>query len=130
MAVELQWYDAKKSILTVLYPDDWTWEDFNAALDQGRAMIESVEHPVSVIHYSRSGMTKLPRGSALPHLKRSAELRPKNLFASYIVVKYPTVRNFIQMLIKMIPANRQRNPNLLVGSVEEALAQIAKTSAG
>jgi hypothetical protein len=130
VAIRLTWHNLQKSILLVYYPDGWTWEDFDAAFDAGKALLETVTHGVYVIHYSESGFQRLPRGSALPHLKRSSDSRPKNLLKSFVVAPYPATYNFLSMLFPILPANKEHIPNVVVNSIEEALAHIEETSAG
>ncbi len=130
MPVDVRWYNDAQTILLVHYSERWTWEEYAAAFDEAKGMIESVAHDVFVVQYSDTGFKALPLGAALPHMKYVSERRPKNMVKSFIVIEAELARNFIAMMIGVLPANRERQPNIFVASIEEALAQIAETPAG
>src|SRR5690349_5906321 len=105
----------------VHYPERWTWEEYFATFTEAKRMIETVQHDVYVIQHSDVGFKYLPTGAALPHMKQVSERRPRNMLKSFIVIDAELSRNFIDMMLKVLPANRQRQPNVFVASIEEAL---------
>jgi hypothetical protein len=130
MGIEVRWYNDDQTILWVHYPERWTWDEYHVIFEQAKVMIESVRHDVFVIQTSEIGFKHLPSGQALPILKRVAKRRPQNLQKSFMVIHSELSRNFAEMMIKVLPENRHGQPTVFVNSVEEALAQIAKTPAG
>jgi hypothetical protein len=130
MAVQVRWHNPEKTILFVHYSEDFIWEEYDAAFDQAKIIMEALDYPVYVIHYSDTGFRRLPTGTALSHLKRASDLRPKNMALSLIIAEHNVVRNFIDMLLQVLPANQWRQPNIFVQSIEEALAKIIETPAG
>jgi hypothetical protein len=130
LAIQLRWYNDEQTILTVHYPEHWTWEEYVIGFEQAKVLIESVGHGVYVIQDSDNGFRQLPSGQALLPMQRVAKQRPKNMLKVFIVVHSELSRNFIDMMVKVLPQNRRVQPNVFVNSIEEALAQIAKTPSG
>lgn len=130
MAIELYWYNESHTILMIHYPEQWTWEEYADTFFQAKALMENEAHGVYVIHYSDTGFKALPTGVALPHMKRVSEHRARNLLISFLVIEAELSRNFIDMMLKVLPANRARQPNVFVSSVDEALTRIAQTPSG
>ncbi len=49
MPVANNWYDDAQTIVKVDYEGQWTWDEFFAAADKGRALANSVSHRVDYI---------------------------------------------------------------------------------
>jgi hypothetical protein len=64
--ITVAWFDESKTAILCTYNQDgWTWEDFFVALEQQRALIESVDHPKVNIVVDVRKSTWLPKGGSL-----------------------------------------------------------------
>lgn len=69
MGIQVRWDNPQKDILLCIFEESWNWQDYQAAMEQGRALIDSVDYAVDVIfdfqrtHFAPSG--------ALRHLGNS-----------------------------------------------------------
>lgn len=49
MGIQVKWDNKQKNILVCTFEENWTWREYDAAMELGREMIDSVSHPVDVI---------------------------------------------------------------------------------
>lgn len=49
MPIRVIWDNEEKTVIQYLYEGRWTWDDFYKALNQARAMIDTVNHKVDFI---------------------------------------------------------------------------------
>jgi hypothetical protein len=64
--ITVSWLDdTKTAILCTYNQEGWTWEDFFAALQTQKAMIETVDHPKVHIIVDVRKSTWLPKGGSL-----------------------------------------------------------------
>ena len=64
--VTVSWFDdSKTAILCTYNGEGWTWEDFFIALEQQKALIESVDHPKVDILVDVRKSTWMPKGGSL-----------------------------------------------------------------
>ncbi|MGB7338372.1 MAG: hypothetical protein WBC91_05725 [Phototrophicaceae bacterium] len=50
MSVQSKWYDEAQTIIRYTFEDQWTWDDYNAALNHCRALLDTVNYPVDLIY--------------------------------------------------------------------------------
>ena len=83
MPISMRWADDSKRIFVFdLHTGDWTWSQYDLAVDEGFERVKTVEHDVAAIILSASAF---PEGNAITHLIRVVRLQPDNL-KLYVVV--------------------------------------------
>lgn len=78
--ITVSWFDENKTAILCTYNGDgWTWEDFFVALEQQKALIESVDHPQVDIVVDVRNSSWLPKGGSLltGMKKMSSEHHPR-----------------------------------------------------
>jgi hypothetical protein len=61
MGILVKWDNAEQTILLCAFEESWSWNDYHAAMQQGREMMEDVNRAVDVIfdfqrtHFAPSG---------------------------------------------------------------------------
>ncbi|MEO8607991.1 MAG: hypothetical protein ABI690_08925 [Chloroflexota bacterium] len=64
--ITVAWFDdTKNAILCTYNQEGWTWDDFYLALQQQKALIETVDHPKVHIIVDVRKSTWLPKGGSL-----------------------------------------------------------------
>ena len=96
MSVHAQWYDQGQRILYYEFQGTILWEDYVAALSQGRVMMQSVSHQVCVLN-SMFADVQLPEGF-VTKVRTILETEPEN--RGCIVFVSPS-QAFIQMMDKV-----------------------------
>jgi len=84
MKIKVDWYNLEKTIILQKRESGWTWEDFDAAVDQYVELAKSVENNVALLVDCLDAPTP-PSTSVLGHYSRAGRLRPDNLIRMVIV---------------------------------------------
>ena len=84
MTINVRWYNPGKTIILQKRERGWTWEEFDAAVDQYVAMARLEDHDVAII-IDCLDAPRSPSSSALPHFRRADDLKPGNLVLMVIV---------------------------------------------
>jgi hypothetical protein len=83
MTITQGWDNPEKTIYRIDINDVWTWNDFNAAIDESnRVMAAQAPNKVDLIMCVN---TPLPSGNAISHLRRSGGSQPANTHRTVIV---------------------------------------------
>mgnify|MGYP006952612566 CR=1 FL=1 len=78
------WYDDGKTILVIRALTQWDWKDIDSALTEQMNCVRSVKHSVYTI-YDLSATPVIPKGLALPNLKRvTSERQPNQRLTIYV----------------------------------------------
>jgi hypothetical protein len=95
----MRWADDSKQILLFdLHTGDWTWSQYDLAVDQGMDYIKSVDHDVAAIVLSAAAM---PEGNTITHLLRTARIQPDNLTLYIVVGGNALIRTTNNILMRM-----------------------------
>lgn len=122
MPITAHWFDAEHTIIKVDYEGRWTWDEFFAAADDGRALAKSVSHRVDYILDMRNGV--IPRsGSTLTNSRTVMAKRAPN---SGIFVTLTTP--FVKVMLNVFKNFDREHGSIMYAatSIEEAEALIAK----
>ena len=84
MNIEIVWDNEAKSILRYIYGRSWTWTDFNAAAKTAYAMLDTVDHKVSVIMDFQNANI-IPQGAITQVQRAFSTPRHKNISTTVIV---------------------------------------------
>ncbi len=102
MGIQVRWDNPQQDILLCVFEETWNWQDYHAAMQQGRALIDSVDHSVDVIfdfqrtHFAPSG--------ALRHLGNSfRSLADANLNRLVIVSATGILHIIVEVLTNLYP---------------------------
>jgi hypothetical protein len=122
MAITVKWYNSEKTIILQKREPGWTWDEFDAAVDQYVDMAISADHKV-VIMVDCLDAPDAPTTSAIPHYQRASKLKPKNLGLMVIV----SVGGFLETMGQVYTrATHERKFLQFVRSVPEAEELCAK----
>ncbi len=86
MNITVEWANLEHTLLIYTFMEEWGWDDYYTATDQGRAMISAQSHPVDVI-FDFSASRIVPTG-ALKHfgnMFRGFADQPSNLNRMVVV---------------------------------------------
>lgn len=122
MPATCDWTDASKTVILVKYEGDWTWDEFFAVADKGRALANSVSYRVDYILDMQHG--NQPRnGSMLTNSKTVMERRAPN---SGIFVTLTTP--FVKVMLNVFKSFDREHGAIMYAatSMDEAKALIAK----
>ena len=75
MSYQIVWDDTEQTKIRLEFYDRWTWDDWVLGHDEMHAMVASVPHHVDIIACFH---TMMPRGNAIPNMKRSGSTQPPN----------------------------------------------------
>jgi len=122
MPANCDWIDESKTIIVVKYEGNWTWDEFFAVADKGRALANSVPYRVDYILDMQHG--NQPRnGSMLTNSRTVMERRAPN---SGIFVTLSTP--FVKVMLNVFKNFDREHGSIMYAAttVEEAKALIAK----
>ena len=73
MTIKVSWFNSEKTIILQKREPGWTWEDFDAAVDQYVDMARSVDHKTAIIIDCLDAPTP-PSSAVLGHYRRAGNL--------------------------------------------------------
>ncbi len=121
MPIIVSWFNEEKTIASYQLVGRWTWDDLYAAVQESRAMVMGVNHPV----YFIIDVTKnhsVPPG-ALTHLRSiTAGVSPNWKMGVFVGVN-TFVETLLKTFIKVYPKFGERYT--IASTIEEAQAFIA-----
>lgn len=125
MSIRLIWDHTDHSILQLVYPEDWTINDFHRAVDESHHYLRQVVGNVHLIH-DMSRCATVPNGffAALGHVEATI---PTNHNLTLVVTDSRFIQNALKFARKIAPRATQRLQ--LVASLEEAYLMIARYEA-
>ncbi|MFW5748780.1 MAG: hypothetical protein ACOCYT_04120 [Chloroflexota bacterium] len=101
MAVGVQWADQAEDILLYQFGKSWTWDAYESALMQGRAMMRSKPHYVGVVIDMRATDAGPPM--VMARTKGYIETRPVNTGLVVFVGDSLFFRTFYRMFANIFP---------------------------
>jgi hypothetical protein len=124
MTIKVGWHNPERTVILQKREPGWTWEDFDAAVDQYAAMTRSVDHKVAII-IDCLDAPEPPDPHALNHYRRAMRLKPKNLVLMVIVSVGGFLENMGNIFVSSITPDRQEFLQF-VRSMEEAEALVTE----
>jgi len=127
MRVIVSWDTEEQEAIRITYERNWKWEDFDAAIVQMMALLDSAQGKVDVIIDIRNA--GYPPPGAAARFKRVAEIDHPN--AGHIIFVAPNmlvqfVKGILSLLSKIHWAGLDRTQFVFVGSLEQARMMIAQ----
>lgn len=122
MDIQVTWFDETQTIVSMKFPEQWSWPDFHEAVRKSQALHSSVNHPVyAIADYSQS--VKTPALS-VPDLRRIASRSTgvSNLKRTYIVGSGVRVRMLLEIFGRLFPSAFRKYQ--VAENVDKALEQI------
>ncbi len=100
------WDDEGQTIYLITFSGNWTWNEFDQAIQDCYATIAVLPYPVDIIADTRT--TELPSGGgAITHANALLRARPAN-YGIAVVIASTFVRVMVDTLKQMNPENRDR----------------------
>ena len=119
-AIEIAWDSEAKNYIIVNFKEDWTWEQFHAAVRQMHEMVRSVNYTVDMVMWHQA---KFPQGNLLSNFRSAVRDQPKNT-GQIIIVPLITRSPIISFMKTLANALEQIYPErskiLMVDSMDEA----------
>lgn len=125
MPVSVGWDDETHNAIRFDLVGKWTWDEFFPAFDQASALIDSVEHHVSLIfHPDRAASLHYPPDMAI-NTRSINKRRHERMGLSLTVTENSgvVIRTMVRAASAFLPKDRQTQ---FVNSLEEARAMIAR----
>ena len=91
-------------------------------------MMHTVPHRVDLIHLPRPN-SRRPSGSGMPHFQRAARMMPPNAGLNIFISSNTFARAVVNIFSRLY-GNQMSKKFVMVGSLEEARALIAKDRRG
>ena len=88
MAITVFWDAENKRILRIDFEGQWSWANYDKAVDEAAALIREVHNNVTVIFNLLHG-PDIPHEIASSHLLRSLRLIPQNATSLFVVGASP-----------------------------------------
>lgn len=104
------------------FEEPWSWAQYDKAIDEASARIESARHPVDVLHNLLNG-PNMPLDKPLLHLRRMVGLLSKRTTCIVVVGGTPTIRAVLSLFFNVFDDVGQRMG--FASSLEEARALLA-----
>lgn len=124
MPVTVEWDDADKAAVRVIYETPWTWEDFDTMIQDVAALASEVDHQVCVIHDAEKS-TGYPSTNVLPHYQKVLnELAPYvNFHIGVGTISF--TKKLVTIILSVMGGKME-----FVGSLEEARQLAAEAREG
>lgn len=123
MGIKVSWANEQKTIVMVKFESGWTWEDFDASVDQSYVLMKECDHPVHVIVDSLEAPMP-PSPQVIGHLQRAWMSRPSNFGVQVMVGGESFVNVVANVFSKVFPTAGAVTP--VAKTVEDAYAKIAE----
>ena len=124
MTITVSWGNEDKTIIALSYERPWNWVEFETAVGEMTALLDSVNHPVDMIFDIRRAGAP-PRG-ALDRFKKVAETNHPNAGWLVFIDSGTVVMRFLDLLMKLYGLTGNVPKFQFVHSMEEAHTLIAK----
>lgn len=126
MPVKVTWYDADKTIISVNFCGDWTWEDYSNTAAEILELTQDIHYRIDqVIDMRASG--PVPQGPALMFMNRSYKIAKFKQQGITVLVGAGTILHALVTALAM--TDRKRPPRLFADTIEEALRLIEEDRA-
>ncbi|MCU0498330.1 MAG: hypothetical protein MUF87_13340 [Anaerolineae bacterium] len=103
------------------YSRGWDWADVHDSFDRARAMMQTVTHPIAVIHTFELN-SRIPAGNPIPHFKRLFMLTPSHVKLNLLVTGQNRLNGFYSTLSGLFVPKTDGRSFRFVASYAEALA--------
>jgi len=120
MAIQVQWLDAKQTILVHTFDVKWHIDEFYESIDQAHIMMTSVQHTVhSVLDFTRSVMN---HGNRIQMVRYANKKAPSNI--GHRIMIRPSY-----LMRQLIPSLQRLNLDIIQGvhltdTLDEAITLI------
>lgn len=114
--LEAYWWDSARSILYFQIGGDWTWDDINALVDEGRGLAYSVAYTIAVIVDLRQMFTVPPE--SIYRMSGIAAGRPSNIGYTVYVTDMFMIRLLYHSFRQIYP--RYAAPYHIAPTIKEA----------
>jgi hypothetical protein len=127
MRIHLNWGNIEKTIILIQLDKGWDWVDFHGVVDDYLMLMNSVDHRVNLIIFSREEFIRLPKNALgnLPTLLRMTHPREDK---TVIVGNLPFLRPLMEMMGKTVGLRFLVENYSYTNTVEEAYDLLAKVS--
>jgi len=127
MSITVTWLDVEQTIVNYRFVNDWTWNEFETALETGFGLTESVPHAVTAI-MDFSNSTNIPNG-AMIYWRKMMRVLPQNqqnlIFIANDRSAQTTIKLFMDInkryldMIKLADSHRQAESLLAMSNTAD-----------
>jgi len=115
MPITQEWDNPEKTIYRIDITAPWTWDEFDAVIDQSNRMM-AAQAPARVdLILCVNG--PLPPGNAMPHMRHAGGSQPPNTHRSVIV---NDAGLFVELVIRSVDRTKRWDGPALVKTLAEA----------
>lgn len=120
MSIQVGWSNSAQSVITYKFQNQWTWVDFEEALETGFGLVESVSHPVDVI-FDMTTCKQIPDGGML-YWRKMLRVSPPNQQIVTFVTKTPVIHTTVKLFCDVNKSCKHRIA--LYSSMDSAVSMI------
>ena len=118
MPITVEWDDERQKVIRYAFKGNWTWTEFNAAIQRGVELIQGIPYHVNMIIDLTEG--NLVPENLLSRLMRSMETPPAEYDLAVIVTNSWFIENVLTIVRRINPRLAAKHP--IVKSIKEARA--------
>jgi hypothetical protein len=116
MSIVLEWDNEARTAFRAELDGQWTWEEFEKAVNDSHDIMGGVDHKVDYIMWFK---TRLPPGDALNHFVRAGGRQPPNVYRTVMV---NDAGRLLEAIISSVTKGRGWTGPAIVYSMDEARA--------
>lgn len=113
MAVKVAWDNDEKVLVRWDMDHDWTWEEFDRAVDETAVLMDSVTQQVDLLVLSEKSLPPTP--NVLPHFARSQTYPIANDNGGYLVIVGFWQSGVIASVMKVVEAVAPKGEKVFKG---------------
>lgn len=129
MPVEVRWYDERQTLIYFRYEGRWTWEDFYAAVDASRAMLDSVDHVVDII-VDMQASAGIPSGDIITHFRYMARRFEDPRVGQTVIIGMRALVRITSDIMRRLYRHDRCGTLRMAQDMDEALAILAQYRTG
>lgn len=128
MPFEIEWIDEQKTVILVSFEPGWTWREFIFETSFPKIeMMDSVEHPVYIVHLIPGTLTVPQMGWLRSYREEVGTPHHPNYAAAIFVSTNSIAKTLVRVAERILPS--WKNRLLVVPSEEAALALVDELKA-
>lgn len=116
-----RWANPEKTIIYFIYDKPWNLNEFQAAVKQVNAQLDTVQHPVDMIIHMRGGLPSLVDAGPFRSVMRSFH---RNIRNTALVGANDFIRRTITAFMRVL--GQQNRPFFFAATLEEAHYRLAE----
>ena len=113
MTIKVAWDGDDTTLVRWDMDADWTWDEFDRAVDESAVLMDTVTHQVDLLALSQRSLPPTP--NVLPHFIRSQNYPIKNANGGYLVIVGVWQSGVIASVMRIVETTSSRRQKVFKG---------------